>query len=414
MLDDLLDTSAWNSDSSSSHSSYSSSKRRRRKKDNNDGNEDDSMNDEWNQLEKNQSSLQDELNAVTLHDFYTNGEYTTDNNDGNDNWNSSIHQYYTANNKQSTGELSSNTTGQSSSASTTTTNYLTSPQQQSNKWTSSPNNNNSYTLADHAKTLDITRSESNGRLYTKPLLSRYDIQTLNIPSIPESIKHPSSSSSTDEVVSISSSNRERYIQTIVNCNIEYIEPIKSKYLKRLFSGWQPGPSENRGIQQQQQEERQSNGGDDSSQRVMAYSPPKSTTQSSLDNDNNDDGDVSSDEENADNFEDINGMTYESSNKSSLLEPLPVRSVTIRIRCDVMCGAVMDTVTSSVEGLGGEMTKRQGGVRIFFFFSCDFCNQIIVNTHLMHISSYCTNNIALESCNSRTKIKCLRARDTRES
>lgn len=329
------------------------------------------MNDEWNQLEQNQSSLQDELNAVTLHDFYTNDEYTTDNNDGNrkdvDDWNSSIHQYYTANNKQSTGELSSNTTGQSSaSASTATTNYLTSPQQQSNKWSSSPNNNHAYTLADHAKTLDITRSESNGRLYTKPLLSRYEIQTLNIPSIPENIKHPLSS--TDEVT-LSSSNRERYIQTIVNCNIEYIEPIKSKYLKRLFSGWQPGPGENREMQQQQQERITQQGGDDSSQRVMAYSPPKSTTQSSLDNDNNNDDVSSEEEENTDNFEDINGMTYESSNKS-IMEPLPVRTVTIHIRCDVMCGAVMDALATSVEGLGGEMTKRQGGVSIFFFFLCD--------------------------------------------
>jgi len=372
VLDDLLDTSAWNSDSSSSHGSYSSSKKRRRrnkKKDNNDGNEDDSMNDEWNQLEQNQSSLQDELNAVTLHDFYTTDDRYDNNDNGNDDWNNSIHQYYTANNKQSTGELSSNTTGQSSaSASTTTTNYLTSRQQQSNKWSVPNNSNNPYTLADHAKTLDITRSESNGRLYTKPLLSRYDIQTLNIPSIPENIKHPLSS--TDEVT-LSSSNRERYIQTIVNCNIEYIEPIKSKYLKRLFSGWQPGPGENRGVQQQQQDERiTQQQGDDSSQRVMAYSPPKGANQSSLDNDNNDDdGDVSSDEENTNNFEDINGMTYESSNKS-IMEPLPLRTVTICIRCDVMCGAVMDAVTSSVEGLGGEMTKRQGGVRIFFFFSCD--------------------------------------------
>ena len=362
------------------------------------------MNDEWNQLEQNQSSLQDELNAVTLRDFGY-----TDNDNGNDDWNNSIHQYYTANNKQSTGELSSNTGQSSVSASTATTNYLASPQQQSNKWSSNPNNNNhAYTLADHANTLDITRSESNGRLYTKPLLSRYDIQTLNILSIPENIKHPSSSSSTDEVTCISSSNRERYIQTIVNCNIEYIEPIKSKYLKRLFSGWQPGPGENRDVQQQ--EERQSNGGDDSSQRVMAYSPPKSANQSSLDNDN---GDVSSEEEeNTNNFEDINGMPYESSNKN-IMEPLPLRTVTISIRCDVMCGAVMDAVTSSVEGLGGEMTKRQGGVSIFFY--CNFLqSDHVVNTHLMQISSYCTKNIALESCNTRKKVKCIRAGDARES
>ena len=55
--------------------------------------------------------------------------------------------------------------------------------------------------------------------------------------------------------------------------------------------------------------------------------------------------------------------------SSSQEPLPVRTVSIRIRCDVMCGSVMDSLTTSVERVGGNMTKRQGGVRYFVLMLC---------------------------------------------
>jgi len=55
------------------------------------------------------------------------------------------------------------------------------------------------------------------------------------------------------------------------------------------------------------------------------------------------------------------MNYNASSKPRrVMEPLPVRTVTVRIRPDVLCGAVMDALTTSVERVGGEMTKRQGG------------------------------------------------------
>lgn len=52
----------------------------------------------------------------------------------------------------------------------------------------------------------------------------------------------------------------------------------------------------------------------------------------------------------------------SSSKRSIvnrIEPLPVRTVVIWIRADVLCGAVMDAVHHALEN-GAEVTKRQGG------------------------------------------------------
>jgi len=44
-----------------------------------------------------------------------------------------------------------------------------------------------------------------------------------------------------------------------------------------------------------------------------------------------------------------------------MEPLPVRTAIIWIRADVLCGAVMDAIYHALEGMGGEVIKRQGGV-----------------------------------------------------
>jgi hypothetical protein len=101
------------------------------------------------------------------------------------------------------------------------------------------------------------------------------------------------------------------------------------------------------------------GGD--SHRIVAY---HSTTTQKVNND--DDGDSSCNEDENDfGFEDINGVTFASPShkQERIWEPLPIRTVSIRIRCDVMCGAVMDALTTSVERLDGEITKRQGGVSL---------------------------------------------------
>jgi hypothetical protein len=234
-------------------------------------------------------------------------------------WSNSIHQYYT-DNKLSTGDLSSTKVG------------------------SPGTKNHSYSLSDHARTLHLSRSESKLGLYTKPLLSRNDLETSSIVTMPSLIVRPRGE--------VTSRVREGYFQRILDCTVEYIEPLKSKTLRRLFSGWNPGPGEHKSDEdggERVVNQGVSVGGGYDSQRIMPYAPASNSAK--------DDGDSSIDEVE---FEDIGGITYGSPSQH-VREPLPARTVTIRIRCDVMCGAVMDSLTTSVERLGGEMTKRQGGV-----------------------------------------------------
>lgn len=47
-------------------------------------------------------------------------------------------------------------------------------------------------------------------------------------------------------------------------------------------------------------------------------------------------------------------------QDDIIEKLPVRTVIIRIRPDILCGAVMDAVQTAVKSLNGEIMKRQGG------------------------------------------------------
>lgn len=241
-------------------------------------------------------------------------------------WSNSIHQYYT-DNKPST--LSNTING------------------------SSDTMNHPYSLSDHARTLHLSRNESKFGLYTKPFLSRNVLETSSIVTMPSWIVRPRGE--------VTSRIREEFMKRILDCTVEYIEPPKSKNLRRLFSGWNPGPGERksdkdggeggvkRGVSG-------SGGGGDDSQRVMPYSPA---------NNSSNDGDSSVDEDNDDDdygFEDIGGIIYGSPSQH-VMEPLPARTVTVRIRCDVLCGAVMDSLTTSVERLGGEITKRQGGVSV---------------------------------------------------
>ena len=103
------------------------------------------------------------------------------------------------------------------------------------------------------------------------------------------------------------------------------------------------------------------------QRIVAYHSSMAS-RSNVDDDDDNDGDSSCNEdENGYGFEDITGVTFPSPSQATRQDrrmvALPVRTVTIRIRCDVMCGAVMDAITTSVERLDGEITKRQGGVSL---------------------------------------------------
>ena len=61
---------------------------------------------------------------------------------------------------------------------------------------------------------------------------------------------------------------------------------------------------------------------------------------------------------------INSSSFDNNNKNNTEEPLPVRTITIRVRPDVLCGAIMDAAHHAFEILPNDCTthiiKRQGG------------------------------------------------------
>eukprot|EP00585_Thalassiosira_rotula_P002970 CAMPEP_0196149620 /NCGR_PEP_ID=MMETSP0910-20130528/30171_1 /TAXON_ID=49265 /ORGANISM="Thalassiosira rotula, Strain GSO102" /LENGTH=152 /DNA_ID=CAMNT_0041412555 /DNA_START=27 /DNA_END=482 /DNA_ORIENTATION=+ len=128
-------------------------------------------------------------------------------------------------------------------------NKYRSPSSPNNTSSFNPKPNHSYTLADHARTLSLSRPDhttttnnsSNHRsstsLYIKPYLSRHEIETSHIIKLPTWITRPSGE--------VSSRGRERYMKRILDCTVEYVEPVKSKNLRRLFSGWTPSVGERR-------------------------------------------------------------------------------------------------------------------------------------------------------------------------
>ena len=228
-----------------------------------------------------------------------------------------------------------------------------------------------YSLSDHAYTIHLSRHSSNLGLYTKPLLTRNIIEsatTITI-SLPRWLKQPQGEGS--------SHDRESYMKRILDCAIEYIEPLKSRMIRKLFIGWNSGPGEYKSGNASNTTATGTAAGADSDEHVTSFTTattsPTGTTRATatMRNNNKDDVDSSSSVEGEDNdygFEDIGTGTMPFA-ASSNLEPLPVRTVTIRIRCDAMCGSIMDSLTTSVERMGGNMTKRQGGVREFVLSVC---------------------------------------------
>lgn len=205
-----------------------------------------------------------------------------------------------------------------------------------------------YTLSDHAKTLGVVRSSTDRGLFTRPLLSCEDLHTLGLVTLPEWISTSKESEQYSSLLSSPqtsskhnnnlSSEAQTYLEQIQSYTTEYIEPPKTKTLRKLYSGWNPGPGERR---PDEGNARHATGED--ANRITSYS----------NNNENDDSSVEEDE-----FVDVDGVAYPTSSKRR--EPTPVRTVTIRIRPDVLCGSVMGSITDTVERLGGDMVKRQGG------------------------------------------------------
>ena len=182
-------------------------------------------------------------------------------------------------------------------------------------------------------------------LFTAPLLSQSDIEGLfAVPSMPsfdasmftpekyqqpegvdlgEVWSSPHSNPLGEETKTLNSEKnqlndkvKDEYLQLMSDCAREYIASVSSTELRKIFGGLVL-PIDGREEQNKQQRGDNFKGGD------------------GTDDERNDEGNVAA-------------------------EPLPVRTVAIKIRPDVLCGAVMDALSHAVENVGGEMTKRQGG------------------------------------------------------
>ncbi|KAL7457430.1 hypothetical protein ACHAWC_008998 [Mediolabrus comicus] len=274
-LDDVLDTSTWSD--SSSDDGFGKKKRRRKRGGAHDDDDEDGMNEEWNQLEAAGLSLQEEL-ALAANGFdnlygsdhYDGDDYNDDAYDKNEargpthanSTESATNQYYKGN------DYKGNTESNSTTNSITDTIDSTTPQQLLSKLKLS------YSLADHAVTLDVKRKVSDRGLYTRPLLSRNEIETLGVVTLPNWIARPGEEDDTS--IDNTSRGREMYMNRVLSCTTEYIEPPKSKTLRKLFSGWMPGPGERRS-EDEVADRRGGMDGDDNNKLVTAYSPFSSTT-----------------------------------------------------------------------------------------------------------------------------------------
>jgi len=134
-------------------------------------------------------------------------------------------------------------------------------------------------------------------------------------------------------------SRQEAIQEIMQCTREYVKPMSRAALSRIYEGLVDKIQSDINKRRKRRKAHNNNGGDASF------------------NSNN----------NADDDHDDVGIKIQFANEQELhrngntqvSEILPVRTVAVQIRPDVLCGAVMDAVHTAVNSLRGEVTKRQG-------------------------------------------------------
>ena len=136
--------------------------------------------------------------------------------------------------------------------------------------------------------------------------------------------------------------RQEFLSTTQNCFREYIRPVPRGMLRKMFAGLvEPMDSESRTMTYIKEV-----GGESAPGATSANRPEK------------DDAPLGASGGVGTSSSTHNGGK---SKRPANAEPVPpVRTITIRIRPDVLCGAVMDAVSTAVTNAGGEITKRRGG------------------------------------------------------
>ena len=196
-----------------------------------------------------------------------------------------------------------------------------------------------YTIYDHAKHVGLLFDNADLGYPTCPLLTKEDAESiLDVPGYRHdmhSLEDPDIDLDSEigsggdydnegfhesEINNGQNNNRKDAIRDIMECTREYVKPMTSAALSRIYTGLAEG---SKNIDRR----RKKKDGDDS-----------------------DEDDV--------------GVSIKASNGGAIGDPnreiVPVRTVAIQIRPDVLVGAVMDAVYTSINSLQGQVTKRQGG------------------------------------------------------
>ena len=138
--------------------------------------------------------------------------------------------------------------------------------------------------------------------------------------------------------------RKRSIRDIMRCTREYVKPMTSAALNRIFMGISDGEQ----MYHKNTKLMKRKGGGREREFKQRDSPRNDTGTEVMEADEEEEASIL--------ITNANGQKVGNPNS----EIFPVKTVAIQIRPDVLVGAVMDAVYSSINSLNGEVTKRQGG------------------------------------------------------
>lgn len=199
------------------------------------------------------------------------------------------------------------------------------------------NNTHTYTIYDHAKYLNLQFDDTDLGYPTCPLVNKQYVQlfleTLDYLDTEGSASEPMHmqqqqldnqetkyDANTTHALIKTSKSQDEMIQSILLCNKEYIKPMSNDSLSRIYEGI--SSSQNPWYEQD----------------VKQLRDKKRKNRANI------------------SIKDVNGKPLPYGNS----EMLPLRTISIQIRPDVLCGAVMDAVYSALYSIDAEVTKRQGG------------------------------------------------------
>lgn len=203
-----------------------------------------------------------------------------------------------------------------------------------------------YTLYDHAEFIGLSYDNSDLGYPSCPLLTKQDAESiLDIPTFRHDLHNytdtePSESDELgsdidasehsqkhqdDEALEIKSKFRENAIAELLKCTREFVKPMTSEALCRIYAGLEDG------------------------KHIYNRSRRKSNEKKDLD-------EKQHDRLLAITIQNPDGTLIGSQHS----EIAPVRTVAIQIRPDVLVGATMDAIYTAIVSASGEVTKRQGG------------------------------------------------------